>query len=197
MDKGLLEYFIVRSSGKVHESVLRTAVDPYHLQIAFLLLGFEGTDRPLVSQGDPQKPRGEPVEIIITSSRAKDPVKSGQSFKVKAEEWVAKKVGNDFVDAGTMAWVFTGSKIYEGRFMAQVEGSIVAIYHDPVALIDNASAGGESDRIWFVKQGTVPPVGTPVTVIIRAKELRPMFGPPGPFPPPKRERSEGDERRAQ
>ena len=51
--------------------------------------------------------------------------------------------------------------------MSQETGSIAAIWHDPVALIDNASQGGESNRIWFVKQGTVPPVGTPVTVTIK------------------------------
>jgi len=38
MDKGLLEYVIVGNSGKVHESLLRTAISPYALQISLLLL---------------------------------------------------------------------------------------------------------------------------------------------------------------
>jgi ABC-type proline/glycine betaine transport system ATPase subunit len=33
--------------------------------------------------------------------------------------------------------------------------------------MDNATPGGESNRIWFVKEGTVPPVGTPVEVVIK------------------------------
>jgi hypothetical protein len=66
-----------------------------------------------------------------------------------------------------MTWVYTGSFSYQGRFVAQDSGSIAAIWHDPVALIDNASPGGESNRIWFVKEGTVPPVGTPVEVVIK------------------------------
>ena len=65
MDKGLLEYLLVQSQGKTHESLLRTEVDPYFLNIAFLLLGFEGTDNPLIEQGAAQIPQGEPVEIII------------------------------------------------------------------------------------------------------------------------------------
>jgi hypothetical protein len=44
----------------------------------------------------------------------------------------------------------------------------VAIYHDPAALIDNTTPGGESDEIWFVKEGAVPQAGTLVTVIIKA-----------------------------
>jgi hypothetical protein len=164
MDKGLLEYLLVRSSGKVHESLLRTGIDPYHLQIAFLLLGFEGTDRPLREQGDPEKPRGDPVEIIVEFNPR------GQILQVKPEAWVTIKENNNHRETGAMDWVYTGSMVIDGRFLAQMGGSIVAIYHDPGALIDNATAGGESDKIWFVNEGSVPPVGTPVTVIIRAKK---------------------------
>jgi hypothetical protein len=164
MDQGLLEYLIVRSSGKVHESLLRTNIEPYNLQIAFLLLGFEGTDRPIMGQGAPEKPKGDPVEIIIQLGKGADGTRG-----IKGEEWVAKKVNDKMVPTGEIDWVFTGSVVVDRQFIAQAGGSIVAIYHDSGALIDNASPGGESDEIWFVKEGTVPPVGTPVTVMIRAR----------------------------
>ena len=165
MDKGLLEYILVRSSGKTHESLFRTDVDPYHLQIAFLLLGFEGTDRPLAFQGASEIPRGDPVEITIVYPK----VEGSQELRLKPEEWVVKKISNSIKDAGKLDWVYTGSVVIQGQFLAQSGGSIIAIFHDPVALIDNASPGGESDEIWFVKEGVVPPVGTPVTIIMKAK----------------------------
>ena len=165
MDKGLLEYLIVRSTGKVHESLLRTDIEPFHLQIAFLLLGFEGTDRPIAHQGSREIPTGDPVEIAIAYRKGGE----GQEHKIGVHEWVANKIENQLKDIGALKWVYTGSQIFDGRFRAQVEGSIVALWHDPVALVDNASPGGESNRIWFSKEGTVPPVGTPVTVIIKAK----------------------------
>jgi hypothetical protein len=166
MDKGLLEYLLVRSSGKVHESVLRTDIDPYDLQIAFLLLGFEGSDKPLQGQGDPDIPKGEAVEITITYNW------EGKGLSVKPEEWLSRKMSSNgsFIDLGTMNWVYTGSVIIGGRFMAQIGGSIIAIYHDPDAMIDNASPGGESDKIWFVKEGKVPPIGTPVMITIKVKK---------------------------
>lgn len=167
MDQGLLEYLIVRSSGKVHESLLRTDVDPFHLQVAFLLLSFEGTDRPILHQGSPETPRGDPVEILIAYRRG-----GNQELEIKAEDWVVNKIENQVKDVGALKWVYTGSKISEGGFLAQLEGSIVALWHDPVALVDNASPGGESNRIWFSKEGTVPPVGTHVTVIIKAKNYK-------------------------
>jgi hypothetical protein len=169
MDKGLLEYILVRSSGKTHESLFRTDVDPYHLQIAFLLLGFEGTDKPIAEQGSEETPKGDPVEITIDYMKKGSDTVGERKVRIKTEEWVVKKINNSFKDVGKLNWVYTGSAVIQGQFLAQSGGSIIAIYHDPAALIDNASPGGESDEIWFVKEGSVPPVGTPVTVTIKAK----------------------------
>ncbi|MBI4849846.1 MAG: hypothetical protein HY808_14950 [Nitrospirae bacterium] len=164
MDKGLLEYLLVQGAGKTHESLFRTKVQPYDLQVALLLLGFEGTDTPLGSQGDPAKPEGEPVELTITYKKA-----DGTSVTVMPEEWLIKTVDDKHRGVSAMDWVFTGSMVADGQFMAQMSGSIAAIFHDPSAMIDNASPGGESDEVWFVKEGAVPPVGTPVTINIKAK----------------------------
>jgi len=161
MDRGLLEYLLVHNKGKTHESLLRTMIAPYNLQIAFILLGFEGTGQRLAMQGAPDTPKGERVTILISS-------RAGQKATLfPVESWLAIKTDETMTDVNGINWVFTGSYVDDSRFLAQETGSMVAIWHDPVALIDNASPGGESNRIWFVKQGAVPPVGTPVDVIIR------------------------------
>ena len=161
MDRGMLEYLIVHNKGKTHESLLRTLIDPYNLQIAFMLLGFEGTDQRLAMQGDPSLPKGERIQISITAADG------AKAVTIPAEQWLINKIGDEMNDVKTMNWVFSGSYVDSGRFMAGETGSIAAIWHDPVAMIDNASPGGESNRIWFVKQGTVPPVGTSVKVTIK------------------------------
>lgn len=159
MDKGLLEYLIVGEAGKVHESLLRTKIEPYSLQIALLLLGLEGTASPLAEQGDPRAPEGDPVTLWIS-------FKQGASTKtIPIEEWVLNQESGKTLMP--MTWVFTGSVIAEGIFMAQVEKSIVAVFRDPVAMIDNPLPGGASDEMWFVNEKAVLPVGTEVSVIIR------------------------------
>lgn len=162
IDKGPLEYLLVQSGDKTHESLLRTEIDPYYLSIAFPLLGFEGSDSPLVQQGAPDTPKGEAVKITIVYREG------NKSRKVPAEAWVVKKIGEQ-EESPSMSWTYTGSKVMQGTLLAQVQGVIVAICYDPAALIDNATPGGESDEIWFVKEGVVPPAGTPVTVVIKAK----------------------------
>lgn len=162
MEKGLLEYLLVRNAGKTHESLLRTAVEPYNLQVASLLLGLEGTSAPLTFQGSPEIPKGDPVEITIQFDG-----KDGRKVTVKPEEWIMQVVDGVKKDVPPVRWVFSGSVVYNGRFAAQVDGSMVSVFHDPVAMIDNASPGGENDKIWFVKEGAVPPIGTPVTITIK------------------------------
>jgi hypothetical protein len=142
--------------------LLRTRVEPYNLQLAFLLLGFEPTESPLLRQGDPARPLGAPVAITLSYQD-----KEGRTLVIPAEKWVANKAEEGLSPAGKIDWVFTGSAVINGRFLAQNEGSIVATYHDPVALIDNASAGGGSNKIWYVLAGEVPAPGTPVVVTIK------------------------------
>lgn len=156
MDKGLLEYLIVGRSGKVHESLLRTDVEPYALQIALLLVGLEGSPHPLMGQGDPRAPEGDRVDIRVRWMHG------GKSKEARPEEWTTLNKR----PISRMPWVFTGSMIVEGVFLAQVEKSIVAVYHDPAALIDHQLAEGASDEVWFVAEGKVPPAGTEVTVSI-------------------------------
>lgn len=156
-DKGMLEYLIVHRKGKTHESLLNTRVEGYDLQVAFLLLGYEGSENKLAGQGDPSLPQGDAIRIVIRQ-------KSGE--EIPAEQWLINKFPEGDRDVGPMKWVYTGSYSWQGRFQAQDTGSFAAIWHDPVALIDNASPGGESNRIWFVKEGTVPAVGTPVDVVV-------------------------------
>jgi len=164
MDKGLLEYLIVGETGKVHESLLRTRVEPYSLQIALLMIGLEGSTNPLMEQGDPRKPEGDPVSIWIQWK------KGGRTESLRIEQWVFNKA--DGSPMKPTEWIFTGSIISDGVFMAQVEKSIVAVFHDPVAIIDNPLPEGASDEIWFVNESKVPPVGTEVTVIIVMRDKR-------------------------
>jgi hypothetical protein len=156
MSEGILEYLIVGSTGKLHESLLRTEVEPYSLQIALLLLGLEGSVNPLAFQGEPKPAQGDPLQILVKWNEG-----AGER-EVPIEQLV--KLGDKTV--GDIPWVFTGSIVRDGVFSAQVEKSIVAVFHDPVAMIDHQLPEGGSDEMWFVHSEKVPPVGTRVSVII-------------------------------
>src|SRR4026208_208498 len=64
MKEGLPEYFLVSTRGKVHESVLRTDVDPYQVHVAMLLLGGKGAQTNFFLPDKP--PPGDPVAIEVS-----------------------------------------------------------------------------------------------------------------------------------
>jgi len=163
MKEGLLEYLLVGSSGKLHESLLRTDVEPYALQVALLLSGLEGSLTHLNAQGENRLPEGDPIEITVSWSE------DGKEKTARIEEMVLQ--GKE--KAGQIPWVFTGSVVNNGSFAAQVTKSIIAVYHDPLAMIDHRLEDGASDEVWFANAQTTPPVGTPMTVTITNKAQKP------------------------
>ena len=64
MKEGIAEYFLVSTQGKVHESVLRTEVDPYQIHVAMLLLGGKGAQTNLFQPDKP--PPGDPITVEVS-----------------------------------------------------------------------------------------------------------------------------------
>ncbi len=160
MAEGLLEYLACGPMGKLHECALKLDVQPFHLQVALLLIGLEPGNKPLDHQGAPGVPEGDPVQLWVSWTNG-----SGKKVEHRAEELVF-----DEKQKKPMAldhWIFTGSHVMDGRFMAQVEQSIVATYHDPFAMFDHPLESGMDDTVYFVNEALVPPVGTPVTFIVK------------------------------
>lgn len=158
MSSGMVEYIACTAYGKLHESVLVLDAEPYHIQVALLLLGLKPGGHPIDFQGAPQKPCGAPVRILIS-----------WQAEGKTEEYPVETVlfyNKLQKPMERTDWVFTGSQFLNGEYQAQVEGSIIASYHDPVAIIDHRGDTGTDDTLYQVNHLVVPPVGTPVVVKI-------------------------------
>lgn len=158
MQEGLVEYLACAPYGKLHESVLQLYVHPYYLHMAMLLIGLEPGNRPLEYQGAAEKPVGEPVDIWISWKDG-----NGKLVKHRAEELLLVRD----TPMQQTPWIFTGSVFNLDRFMAQVDGSIVAVYHDPVAILDHPLSTGNDDTIFFVNKKRVPAKGTPITFTVQ------------------------------
>jgi hypothetical protein len=166
MTGGVVELLACSRNGKTHESVLVVEGEPYHIQVGLLLLGLEATRRPLKFQGDPTTPIGDSVEVTVSWLDS-----LGRSTTVRGEDLIL-----DLSRRRPMPrtpWIFVGSRVVDGRFQAQDEGSIITTYHDPATLVDNPLAGGADDTIYGPNPAVVPRVGTPVNVTIRALSKRP------------------------
>lgn len=174
MTDGPIEYALVGSNGKTHESILSTKVQPYHIHLAMLLLG----SKIAAAKKPDAKPEEKPPGVIDAEYLARAPKLTGDDIHIEvAYEQEGKKVRRpletliwDFRGERAMSrgrWLYNGSLFYEGKFCAQEDESIAAVIDDPCALINNPREGAESEASWVVRPEDVPPEGTPVTVTLK------------------------------
>jgi hypothetical protein len=166
MDRDLIEYAVVHSTGKVHESLLRTDAEPYHIHLAILLVRTNANA--VVGSSNQAAPRellGAPVSVRVSWKSGND----DKSFRL--EDLIFNSESNSAMTQG--GWIYNGSRFLSGTFVAQRDGSIMAIISDPDALINNPRQGRENDEIWQANHGRVPTVGTPVTITIQLEKSGP------------------------
>ena len=158
MQQGLIELLACTPKGKLHESVLALDVEPIHLQTGLLLLDLK-FGRNLRFQGDPNTPLGDPVEVWVEWQV------DGENYRYRGEDLVFdRKKGTTMKHTH---WVFSGSRIVNGRFAAQEDGSLITTYHDPNTILDNPLETGGDDETYEANPVVAPPKDTPVRVTIR------------------------------
>ena len=166
MKEGIAEYFLVSTQGKVHESVLRTDVEPYQIHVAMLLLGGKGAQTNFFLPDKP--PPGEPITIEVSWKGLLS------TKRIAAEEMVFDRAKNRAMSKGP--WTYNGSFQFEGTFVAQQGGSIISVISDPEALINNPRERREDDDNWIVNSKAVPAVEALVTVTIKVPRIQPSAG---------------------
>jgi hypothetical protein len=159
--EGNIEYVVVTASGKTHESLLRTTIEPYHLQVALLLLGAKGAKTNALPEDPAQPLPGDRVEIELSWNVG------GRVQRFRAEDFVHDRKAGRAASRGE--WIYTGSRIREDGFAAQRDGSIVSLITDADALINNPRPGREDDDNWLVRTNGLPPLQTPLEVTIRLR----------------------------
>ena len=176
MKRGLLEYLLVNPKGSIHESLLVTDVDANDIHVAMLLLGAKGgaiTAAAAPPQLDAQYFRTAPkltgdTVFITVKWKEKDVEKT-----VVIEDWlfneVAKKKINEVAKKKVLhgPWIYNGSMVHEGRFLAQADGNLVALVTSPTALINNPRKGNDNDQMWNVNEDATPGESTPVEIIFK------------------------------
>ena len=158
MHEGPMEYLVVTGKGKTHESLLVTSAEPFHVQVAMLLLNCKGSDGRLIPENDAQPVPGEKVAIEFHWKNDKKPMKAAiEKFVQRVDK---KPMGNE-------PFVFNGSRMFEGSFLAQRDGSIVSLITDNAAQFNNARQGRADDELWRPQPKGLPALDSNGTVVIR------------------------------
>jgi len=179
LDSGLIEYFLVTTNGKAYESLLATTAQPYHIQLAMLLIGAKGTaDTPALRAAPsvpfhmnqpagpppPPPPPGDPITIELAWTNG------GIAHHLAAADALQNLETKTNATSGP--WIYNGSRVIKGAFIAQRDGSIVSIIDDIDAMINNPRAGHENDQIWVIDSNALPPLGTPIEVTLKLEDKK-------------------------
>lgn len=163
MHEGVIEYVLVNKTGKLHESLFKTDAEPYHIHTAMLLLGAKGG---LVKTVTPEKKQsdvaGDPLLVFASWQQ------NGVEKKFPIEDLVSNLETKTNASRGF--WLYNGSRLIDGTFLAQRDGSIVSTIADPDALVNNPRPGRDNDDIWQVNPTNAPPLNTPVQITFQLQK---------------------------
>ena len=166
-----VEYMLVHETGKTHESVLKTSLDPLRIQVALLLANYEtgtegvyakapaGAQLALFPKVTPVHPGANLVNLDVEWEI------DGKKKRTAFSQWVQNiEIRKPAPDMDV--WMFTGSKIDERGFVASSDGSIIALWADPNSVLNSIATGNDRDELWITLPANIPPEGTPVTLIV-------------------------------
>jgi hypothetical protein len=160
MHEGPIEYLVVTGRGKVHESLFVTTAEPYHVQVAMLLLNAKGSGGKLIPDEGNRPVPGQPVDIELHWKE------NGKAKKARIEQFV-QTVRPKLQPATKGPFIFNGSRVFEGQFLAQRDGSIISLITDNAAQFNNPRPGREDDELWRPQPKGLPAIDSKATVVIR------------------------------
>jgi hypothetical protein len=145
MVEGPIEYVLVSALGKLHESIFKTFAEPIHIQTGAMLLL-----RETPSTNDPPR-----IQVSVEFNGKTSP----------AESTIDNIAAEKQLTPGT--WRYSGSRLVDGTFIAQRDGSIISIIADPDSIIQSGRVSAEDDENWRPRKSELPPVGTPVKIVLQ------------------------------
>ncbi|MFO7958639.1 MAG: YdjY domain-containing protein [Candidatus Brocadiia bacterium] len=168
MDEGgPIELLACLPEGKVHESVFVVECRPMDLQVALLLLGRSAGRNPAFqyAEGDPDrdKPPGDPLWVLAEWEEEAD---GGKQHRRERAERFLYNVQRD-TPLQHAEWTFLGSEMFREGFGAELTGTVITTYHDPVAVLELAHETVRDDIFYHVNDKLCPERDTPVELIVR------------------------------
>jgi hypothetical protein len=175
LDSSPMEYFLVTSWGKIHESVLQTSTQPYRIHVGMLLLGARGAGTNAGDDGPPVTFISHPPNIRIPGDNLAVEVSwtnaAGAEMRRRAGAMIFNREKNSIIEQDD--WAYNGSRTYENYFVAQSDGSIVSLVTDPAALVNNNGPGHDNDGVWIPNATNLPPSNLTVQVTFKLIDPQP------------------------
>jgi hypothetical protein len=162
--EGLLEMFACLKGTKEHESVVSVYSQAFIVHAGLLALGAE-PGHPVAFRPDYVAAQGPEVEVTVLWKDEK-----GELHEARGQDWVQNIKTEQPLDS---PWVFGGSGFWKNELTGQEnymaeDGDFICVSNFPSAMLDLPveSSQAASDLLFQAYTERIPPVGTPVTMIL-------------------------------
>lgn len=162
MASGPLEVIVATPRGRLHEALLVADVSPLQLQAMLYALQLSNGPRLPDAVGR----QGDLVDLDVSYADA-----AGNTVRVPIETWIHDtRTGKPMERRG---WVFLGSTMRDGAFLAEVEGNICINYSVGATVLDTPDPESAADTLHEVNSAVVPAAGTEVRIIVIPRKKTP------------------------
>lgn len=121
-----IEVLICTDNGRMHETIFISKARPFHLQTMMIALGLKNGARVV---NEKFKKQGDHVKIEVEW-------KSGDKVQRKPIEHFLIDENNKTLDPAKPRWVFVGSGLHKGSFIADLTGDFAVNYTMADSIID-------------------------------------------------------------
>jgi len=162
-----LEVFACLKGTKEHEAVVTVDIEAYKVHAALLAIGAKA-GHPVQWAPDYVPATGSVIEVTVHWKDAQGKVRSA-----RAQDWIrnvktGRAMEHEWVFAGSRFWVDpdTGQRRYEAE-----SGEFICVSNFSNAMLDLPieSSQANSDLLFETFSERIPPLGTPVTIVLRPK----------------------------
>jgi len=186
-----LELFACLKGSKEHEAVVSVDTEAYVVHAGLLLAGAE-PGGPAQFEPEYRPARGTEIEVAVVWNG-----EDGRRRRARAQDWVRDVMARYEMFQGVVAnphdeelniedqfaawrameypWVFAGSMFHERdgqrRYLADMEGDLICVSNFPSAVLDVPvrSTDANAALLFEAFAERIPPIGTPVTLILTPK----------------------------
>jgi hypothetical protein len=171
MNDGLLEFAVVHENGKIHESLLITKCSPTDINVVLKLLRYVASEELYAIEKEPGVLSSNFPEVPeATKKAARVDLKlewqqDGKAQKASLADWIVQAATTKSMSQEP--WVYGGSMVYDGAFLAEMTGDIAAIFVSRGSLFLYPGKDNFNDEAWLANTKRIPAQGTNVHFIIQ------------------------------
>lgn len=175
--RAIIEYVLVLSKGKIHESLFVTDITPSQLNIVLKLLNYKESKElfPDITEDQagaqlhevPLETRKQArLEVFVT---LQNPLRTLALHELITHDHTkADMAPTDFVNSG--------SYLENGTYLADRNGDIIALLTDSAAMLNYPGEDRLDDTLWVPNTKRLPEYGSPVTITLKPSK-RPIESP--------------------